>query len=375
MRVLYWTQLYWPYIGGVEVHGANFLRAMQTRGYEFAVVTSHGSLNLPDEDEFEGVPIHRFPFRTALAEGNMDQLKIARQRLIQLKQAFKPDLIHIQLSDPSAFFHLQTAAAHPAPTLISVHIALPVSSSGNDTLLGKLLTSADWVTANSEAVLNDVRQLVPDIVSGSSFIYCSLELPDLSPEPLPFHPPQLLSLGRLVIDKGFDLTIDAFSKLIKHYLGIRLVIAGDGPARSTLEQQARSLSISHAVEFCGWVKPVEVSNLINTSTVVIVPSRCQEALGLVALQAAQMARPVVATRVGGLPEVVADHETGLVVEKEKPQALAGAIAFLLDHPGEAVRMGKQARIRAHEKFGWKHHLDAYDKLYQRLLHGAHVEFK
>ncbi len=375
MRVLYWTQLYWPYIGGVEVHGANFLRSMRIRGHQFAVVTSHGSLNLPDHDEYEDVPIYRFPFQTALANGNMDQLMIARQRLIQLKLDFKPDLVHIQLSDPSAFFHLQTMTVEPTSTLISFHVSLPSSSSGGDTLLEKILVSSDWITANSKAVLSDVRHLVPDIVNKSSCIYGGLEPSHLIPQPLSFHSPKLLCLGRLVIDKGFDLAIDAFSKLIERYPNARLVIAGDGPARSALEQQVRSLGIDHTVEFCGWVNPAEVPHLLNTSTIIVVPSRCREAFGLVVLQAAQMARPVVAARVGGLPEVVADYETGLVVDKENPQALANAIAFLLDHPDEAVRMGKQAQIRANAKFNWKKHIDAYDQLYQKLLRDACVESK
>ncbi len=96
------------------------------------------------------------------------------------------------------------------------------------------------------------------------------------------------------------------------------------------------------------------------------PSRWEEPFGLVAVEAALMARPVVASRVGGLAEVVADGETGLLVDKEDPAALARAVTHLLKNPATAERMGQAARRRARELFGFDRQVDAYDGLYQRL---------
>jgi glycosyltransferase involved in cell wall biosynthesis len=89
--------------------------------------------------------------------------------------------------------------------------------------------------------------------------------------------------------------------------------------------------------------------LLNDVTLVLVPSR-YEAFGLTALEAAQMARPVVATRVGGLPEVVVDGKTGLLVEPDDPVALARAIVTLLQDRGRAERLGRAARERARHAF-------------------------
>jgi glycosyltransferase involved in cell wall biosynthesis len=83
-----------------------------------------------------------------------------------------------------------------------------------------------------------------------------------------------------------------------------------------------------------------------------------------------MARPVVGTWVGGLPEVVVDGETGLVVAKEDPVALAGAIIRLLTDPQRATAMGQSARRRALERFGWERFLTDYDALYRRLMVGT-----
>jgi glycogen(starch) synthase len=175
----------------------------------------------------------------------------------------------------------------------------------------------------------------------------------------------LLCLGRLSPEKGFDVAVTAFASLVNRFPNARLVIVGEGPERTKLECQIRKLGLTHRVELAGEVAPEEVPGLLNTVTMVLLPSR-QESFGLVALEAALMARPVVATRVGGLPEVVLHEQTGLLVENENSGALAEAAAFLLTQPATAMKMGQTARLRAHHTFSWQRHVDAYDALYQRL---------
>jgi glycogen(starch) synthase len=155
--------------------------------------------------------------------------------------------------------------------------------------------------------------LVPTIAVRSSVIHNGLEIPVLAPTPLQFDSPRLLCLGRLSREKGFDLALAAVKILKQEFPEIRLVLAGDGPMRTDLEQRAREFGIRDHVDFLGWVAPGDVPSLINTVTVVLMPSR-QESLPLAALEAALMARPLVAARVGGLPEVVIDEATGLLVE-------------------------------------------------------------
>jgi glycosyltransferase involved in cell wall biosynthesis len=110
-----------------------------------------------------------------------------------------------------------------------------------------------------------------------------------------------------------------------------------------------------------------VADLINRATVVVVPSR-RESFGLVAVEAALLERPVVAARVGGLPEIVVHDETGLLVEPDDSAALADAMAFLLDNPPMARRMGARARTRAQRLFAVGSQSDAYVELYERIRH-------
>ncbi len=74
MKVLFWTQQYWPYIGGVEVLSRHFIADMRAKGIEFFVVTGHGNLDLPDEDEVDGIPIYRFRFLQALASRDTGEI-------------------------------------------------------------------------------------------------------------------------------------------------------------------------------------------------------------------------------------------------------------------------------------------------------------
>jgi glycogen(starch) synthase len=211
-----------------------------------------------------------------------------------------------------------------------------------------------------------VHACAPGTRDRSFVVNPSLVEPALLPEPLPFDEPRVLCAGRLVADKGFDVALAAWALLRDRFPRARLVLAGDGPERARLTQQATALGILESVDFLGWVPPETLPALLNSTTIVLVPSRWREAFGLIALQAAQMGRPVVATRVGGLPEVVIDGETGMLIARDDSEALAGALALLLQHSDMAVRMGRDGRRRAQEVFRWERCIQTHDQLYRQL---------
>ena len=365
MKILFWTELFWPYIGGVEVLSMQLIQTLQKRGHQFLVLATHGDRDLPDEETYRDIAIHRFPFQRALLHRDLKMIKTIRERITTLKQSFRPDLIHLNTGQPSVFFHECTKDACAAPTLFTIHSPVGHATDRNS-LLGRVLGSSNWVAGISNAMLDDARKLIPEIAARSSVIYNGLEMPDLKPAPMDFDTPRLLCIGRVIADKGFDLALAAFASLAARFPRARLVIAGDGEARPDLERRAAEMQIRDRVDFLGWVSPEKVPELINTSVAVVVPSRWREPFGLVALQAAQMARPAVATRVGGLEEVIADRQTGLLAAPENSAALAESIAFLLEHQEAAAEMGRAGRVRAQELFGFARFADAYEGLYKKL---------
>ena len=326
------------------------------------VVTPKNHSGQPDQDEYQGIPVHRFSFRNDSTPSMIDYLMEMRRKIVKLKHTFDPDLIHVNAVGRSDFFHLLTNSAYTAPFLVTLHGQWENQIAP---IVEHTLRNANWVAGCSAAILHRGRQLVPEIISRSSVIYNGFELPPFTPQPLPFDPPRILCLGRLAPEKGFDLAVAAFASIIDRFPQARLIIAGNGPARSKLEQQAAEEKISHAVDFVGWIVPERVPALINDATMVLLPSR-QDSLPLVVLEAAGVARPVVATRVGGLPEIVLHQETGLLVASEDTTGMADAIGFLIDDPGAAIRMGMKARKRVETVFSWQKQVDAYDRLYQKL---------
>jgi glycogen(starch) synthase len=366
-RILFWSETFWPRIGGVENLAAKLLPALQQRGYEFAVV-SWGTPDLAEEELYQGIPVYRFPFFPRLATANLDPVADVRAKVSALKRNFRSDLVHVNSYGNSVLFHLMTANAHPAPMIVTLHAALPDEPMRPETMLGKVLHTADWISCCSAAVMEQTCRLAPETGSRVGVIRNALEISD-APAPLPFDPPRLLCLGRLVQDKGFDRALTAFAQVIEHFPRARLIVAGDGPEREKLKGQARESGLIDAVEFRGAVQPEQMPDVINEATVVLIPSRL-EGFGMVALEAAWMARPVVATRLGGLPEVVAHGETGLLIDGDDGSGFARAIISLLERPELARQMGDAARRRAREVFSWERHVNAYDELYRKLISDA-----
>jgi glycogen(starch) synthase len=187
-----------------------------------------------------------------------------------------------------------------------------------------------------------------------------------APAELPFEPPCILCLGRLVPEKGVDVALRVLANVRLRVPGVRLVVAGDGGERSRLEREARELGLGEEVRFVGAVAPEDVPAVINRATLVLMPSR-REGLPLVAIEAALMGRPVVATAVSGLAEVVTDGETGRLAAKDDVEGLSRAVLDLLAHPEGTRRMGRSARERARDRFGLARCAASFDALYQRLV--------
>ena len=114
MRILFWTEMFWPHIGGAEVFAARLIPALRDRGHELIVAAAVDHPGLPETASFDGIPVYRFPFHSALLDGDMDRLARLWRRVGELKRASAPDLVHLNSVGPSAVFQLGTAGAHPA---------------------------------------------------------------------------------------------------------------------------------------------------------------------------------------------------------------------------------------------------------------------
>jgi glycogen(starch) synthase len=366
VRILVWTDWFLPSIGGVEVFFARLLPELALRGHEIAVIAGHHRDGLPDECEWKGITVHRLAFHQALAARDLARIRDLAVKVTELKHSWRPDRIHLNTLGPSALFHLQTRRCSPAPVLLTMHSPVHEDAAHADTLYGRVLHSADWLNCNSHAVHRDLCRLAPDAGARACVTYYGMDPPERTPSPRRRNEPVVLAYGRLVHDKGFDLAIRAFVSIRQVAPDARLVIVGDGPARPELERLARGLGLGDSVRFDGAVAPEQIPARLDDASLVLVPSRWSEPFGLVALEAALMARPVVAARVGGLPEAVGGRDTGVLVEPGDVDALADAVRSLLLDPETADRIGERARKRALLRFGWQRCVEEYEQLYEAL---------
>jgi len=366
MRILYWTDSWLPSIGGIEVLGAQFVRELRGRGFEPLVVTSHCGREMPDHEEWGGVSVRRFRFQEAFQFKRLDLFARIRNSIHELKRSWQPEIVHLHFPGPSGMFHLQTLEACVAPLLLAVHTHVPDWDAGPNTLSGKLLRLSGWVTANSGATLRLARAACGEIEARSSVIYNGLVAGSAPPSPLAFDPPVIACIARLVPKKGIDILLRAMPAIQTRIPNARLLIAGDGPCRADLERLAEFLGLTPRVEFRGWIAPERVPDFLNEAAIVVVPSRTVEPFGNVAVEAMQMARPVVASRQGGLAEIVLDGETGFLVDSPDPAQFAERILALADDVKLASEMGAAGRARAGKDFSLNRCVDNYVRLYRRL---------
>lgn len=171
----------------------------------------------------------------------------------------------------------------------------------------------------------------------------------------------VLYAGRLSHEKGVDTLVDAVADLP---VDLPVTIAGDGPERERLQKRAADAGLTHRIDFLGRVPADELHQRMREAAVVVAPSRWYENQPMTILEAFGCARPVVASRIGGLPELVADGVSGALVPHDDPRALATALAALAADPAAAHAMGRAARERAVAEHAIDTHVAGLDRLYQ-----------
>lgn len=178
---------------------------------------------------------------------------------------------------------------------------------------------------------------------------------------------RLLCVGRLIPIKGHLVLLRALALARERVPGVALHVAGRGPLEPALKSYARELGLDEVVRFLGFVSPVQ--RAIEEAAIVVVPS-LGEGFGMVALEAMERARPVIASAVGGLPEIVSHGETGLVVPAGDAEALAEAIVALASDLARAAEMGGAGRERALSEFTPERSVRRIENLYAGALGGA-----
>ncbi|MCI4336093.1 MAG: glycosyltransferase [Thermoplasmata archaeon] len=189
------------------------------------------------------------------------------------------------------------------------------------------------------------------------------------PLPAAGTPPTVGFIGRLDWYKGLQDLVPAFAILRKSVPDARLDIAGDGPSRPGLEALAARLGVDGSVQFRGRLIGPEKEAWFQNVHVLAVPSNMWENFPLVALEGLVRGRPVVATQIGGIPDIVDEGETGYLVPIGGPTQLAARLSELLRDSALASKMGELGRARVLERFTPEKHVERLLAVYDAVLRG------
>ena len=177
-------------------------------------------------------------------------------------------------------------------------------------------------------------------------------------------------VGRLIPVKGFEYLVGAHAAAVASVPELRLVLVGDGDGRRALEERVRSLGVSDTVILTGAVAPREIPALMAASDIVSVPSVHHggyvDGLPNVALEAMAAGKPVVGSRVGGIPELICDGENGLLVPEKDAAALADALVILARDPALRARLGASGRKEIRTERIWETVGRRFVEIYERI---------
>jgi len=339
-------------LAGAENHLLTLLAGLRSEGLD-ARLWLWATPDRPAEDicaaaQAQGIPLERW-----LMPRHLDPLFFAR--VVKHLRQTRPALVHT---------HLVHAETYAIPAARLARVPYVVNSSHNDDPfrrhpLFRARSRLLWdMTDKGIAISQALASFLYD-VEGARAGQIQVIHYGLPPYPrtatgqlraklaLPSSARLIGSACRLVPQKGLNFALAAFAQLAPSYPTLHYALIGDGPLRGDLEAQAQTLGLGDRVHFLGWQS--EVLPLLADLEVFLAPS-LWEGFGLVLLEAMSQARPIVASRVSAIPEIVVEGKTGLLVPPREAKALAGALRRLLDNPAEAEAMGANGRKRLENHF-------------------------
>jgi glycogen synthase len=367
MKVIAITPKYLPFLGGIEVFVDALARRLRHRSIETVVITDDNFGHLPERETLNDIVIHRLAFSGALETHNISKPLAVLHQLVEVLETERPDLVHMHSAVQwSAWYveRLLKKRSMTPPFVVTQHGSLePIDCL---TVVRDLLLRADALTAVSKAALGSAVQFCGR-TAYSTVIYNGIEKhDDVVRVDRPGARYGLLCVGRLEHQKGYDVAIAALAKALANGLDADLTLVGYGKDHKYLQQAAIDLDVADRVYFVGTRDHRSALEAIASCSLLLVPSRSREGFSLVAAEAALSGVPCIASRLGGLPEVVEDGVTGVLVEPDNPDALASSIVSLLRDEQLRKTIGANAQRIGREKFDMDRCVEDYLRLYRGL---------
>ena len=347
MRVVMLSNSFPPQVGGIQEHVSNLAQTLARQGHQLKIVTVRRNKSERVRDTFAGLDVTRVPQLNLPKTLTTQYLAITTALLIAMRLRGQADVVHYHTFWPDAFTAFVVNKF--VPTIYTAHesrFLLMAEQPRSRRWLKLALRPFQGILAPSTELLEVTRQLGVSSEK-SAFIANAVDAskfrPGLNGETVrarygvPLDHCLILCPRRLVPKNGLEFLIESLPSIRRSSRAVSVLIAGDGPERERLEARVRELGLQDSVIFAGSQDNNDLPEFYGAADIVAIPS-LKEATSIAGLEAMASACAVVATNVGGLPEIIEDGVSGLLVSPRDPEALAQAITRLIETPGLRIKV-------------------------------------
>ena len=332
-------------------------------------------------EDYAGVDVHRYGTKFRIDAGNVSF------GLFTKPMSHDTDIVHAHFSTPPGeIAGARCAKKKNVPFVLTYHGDWQESFGGlirrtalsvyNRYLLDKLLSRADVIISPSEHYIDESKFLgkyrdkiavIPNGIEIEDFDIplskeeCKVKL-DLPP-----NKNMILFVGNLTPYKGPDVLVKAMPMIVEEIPDVELMFVGSGEMRADMEKLSKKLGVENYVKFAGFVEERLKPLYYRAADVFCLPSTMStESFGIVNLEAMACGVPIVASKIGGIPDVIKDGENGLLIPPKNPEALADAIIYLLENRDVRDKMGYNGRKKV-GFYSWEMIVEKTENIYRALL--------
>jgi glycosyltransferase involved in cell wall biosynthesis len=385
MNILLVTPYFAPQTGGVATFVDSLQRLLRQRGHQaFVLLPGPSHVITHCETTTDALAFSYYMRLPCVPEaplkGFLAFLIYCIPTLLRLNRFIKEnaiDLVSLEYPLPYMYYFYILKRLCGLKLIVGIHgddiLSLHLTPNYEQWLVKQLIRRADWLLAHSASLISQVETLIGQRNGHRSHIPCGIDsnqLRSMSEDAGQTFAwsarPYILTVAKLYERKGLDVLLHAISKLGPIMDCYRFVIVGDGPEEHGLQQLALQLEIQEAVVFTGEMQPSDISKLHQHCEFFVLPSR-SEPFGIVLLEAMVFGKAIVATKVGGIPELVIDGHNGILVPPNNSDALARALTRMISDRKLRSHLGKNGLALVEEVYNFHIILDRYTALFQRVL--------
>lgn len=367
-------------VGGSGIVATELAKWLARRSHQVHLISTEPPFRLGDYEA--GLAFHRVHTPSYPLFREPQYMLSLANKIVELSREFSLDIVHAHYAVPhatAAYLARQILAAAPGvkvPRIITTLHGTDITLLGGDPSYSEAVAfsidSSDGVTAVSESLKRDTYASLPlkrDIRVIPNFLDCGVykrrEIPELRARLCPpdRYDALVIHLSNFRPVKRVDAVIDVFHR-IRRRVRAKLLLVGDGPDLNKAMRRAHELNLGCDVESLG--EQEDVVPLLSASDLFLLPS-ATESFGLAALEAMACSVPAVASRVGGLPEVIEDGVTGFLHPPDDLEGMAGSGIALLSDPALHATFARASRERAEEYFCARRVMPLYEGYYQEII--------